>query len=430
MRSNLYRHFVMWLIVCAGFVVTDSHAAIDPLLVKLSQSNYRALDAELNQLQAVYERDHSRADQLRYAFMAFSSLNPDLDGSLSAWVAASPKSYAAHLARAIYLYEQGARARGDDWISNTPASNIEQMNKLYALSKQDLMASINLTPQPLLSYEFLIQIGSNYERSDLPTNWLARIVERVLNGDAERKTGVTNADWLAESIKFDPANYWVRHAYLLSLRPQWGGSIAAMHDHVADTGKYPLSVTTRHALEAQLVRADARPYRLNGDYPTAINLYTKALRLYEEADAYVFRGICYHLTGQATQALADFSRAIVLNPRWASAYSERGGLLMERKDYAGAFNDYLRLTELDPDNAVGWNFLGWIKYNQGLPAEAVPYYARSVALGDDWAQSELGSLYANGNGVPKDIAKARSLWKLSAKQGNEEAIRKLREVLK
>lgn len=430
MRFNLCRYLGVLLIVWTSFIVNASHAAIDPLLVKLSQSNFKALDAELNQLQTAYERDHNRADQLRYAFMAFASLNPDLDGGLSAWVTASPKSYAAHLARAIYLYEQGTRARGDDFIGNTPASNIEQMNKLYALSKQELIASINLTSQPLLSYEFLIQIGSNYERSEAPTNWLARIVERVLNGGAERKTGVTNADWLAESIKFDPTNYWVRHAYLLSLRPQWGGSITAMHDFVAATSKYPLSANTRHALEAQLIRADARPYRLNGDYSTAINLYTKALRLYEEADAYVFRGICYRLSGQVPQALADFSRAIALNPRWAAAYSERGGLLMDRKDYVGAFNDYLRLTELDPDNTVGWNFLGWIKYSQGLPAEAIPYYERSVALGDDWAQSELGSLYANGIGVPKDITKARSLWKLSAKQGNEDAIRKLREVLK
>ena len=51
-------------------------------------------------------------------------------------------------------------------------------------------------------------------------------------------------------------------------------------------------------------------------------------------------------------AIADFTKAIEINPDFAIAYSDRGFSKYSLKDYYGAIADYTKFTELDPDNPV------------------------------------------------------------------------------
>ena len=61
-------------------------------------------------------------------------------------------------------------------------------------------------------------------------------------------------------------------------------------------------------------------------------------------------------------------------------------------------------------------------------AEAVRWLRRAAEQGNAAAQANLGRMYANGQGVPKDYAEAARWYRKAAEQGHTEAARWLREV--
>jgi TPR repeat protein len=46
------------------------------------------------------------------------------------------------------------------------------------------------------------------------------------------------------------------------------------------------------------------------------------------------------------------------------------------------------------------------------------WYEKAAAQGNAWAQAQLGHLYANGRGVPKDDTAARGWYEKAAAKGN------------
>ena len=59
---------------------------------------------------------------------------------------------------------------------------------------------------------------------------------------------------------------------------------------------------------------------------------------------------------------------------------------------------------------------------QGVPqdyAKAREWYEKAAAAGDAAAMRNLGFLYANGQGVPQDYAKAREWYEKAAAQARE-----------
>ena len=62
---------------------------------------------------------------------------------------------------------------------------------------------------------------------------------------------------------------------------------------------------------------------------------------------------------------------------------------------------------------------GMDAYNSGNYATALREWRPLAEQGDPRAQFRLGSLYENGNGVPRDFAKARQWYEKAAAQGGE-----------
>ena len=93
-------------------------------------------------------------------------------------------------------------------------------------------------------------------------------------------------------------------------------------------------------------------YKLDAcDYAAAIANYDRAIALNpDDAEAYHNRGIAKDAQGDYAGAIADYDRAIALNPEDADAYHNRGVTKAEQGDYAGAIADYDRVIALDPDN--------------------------------------------------------------------------------
>ena len=93
-------------------------------------------------------------------------------------------------------------------------------------------------------------------------------------------------------------------------------------------------------------------HRLAKRYDEALADYTRAMELDPgNAWAIIGRGETYRLMGRYDEALADFTRAIELDPGNAWAIAGRGETYRLMGRYDEALADFNRAIELDPGNA-------------------------------------------------------------------------------
>ena len=83
------------------------------------------------------------------------------------------------------------------------------------------------------------------------------------------------------------------------------------------------------------------------------------------------RAVSHHRQSQYKQAVADYSRAIRLNPRLAVAFYNRGVAHSRLKRYENAIADYKQAVRLDRSyvkayNNLAWAYLKWGKAKQGV----------------------------------------------------------------
>ena len=102
----------------------------------------------------------------------------------------------------------------------------------------------------------------------------------------------------------------------------------------------------------------------------------------------------------------------------------RDGLLAYgTKDYKKAYKLILPLAE--QGNVMAQTTLGVMyQEGQGVPQdykEAFKWFRLSAEQGDAIAQCNLGGMYNEGKGVPQDYKEAVKWWKLAAEQQDEQA---------
>ncbi|RPH74496.1 sel1 repeat family protein, partial [bacterium] len=112
-------------------------------------------------------------------------------------------------------------------------------------------------------------------------------------------------------------------------------------------------------------------------------------------------------------------------PAWADFNA--GENAYHRGDYATALREWQPLAK--QGHAVAQYNLGLLYANgQGVPkddAQARQWYEKAAVQGHAAAQVNLGSLYDYGRGVPQDFKMAVKWYRRSANQGNDLAQRRL-----
>jgi tetratricopeptide (TPR) repeat protein len=164
--------------------------------------------------------------------------------------------------------------------------------------------------------------------------------------------------------------------------------------------------------------------------------YGCILKRPEHAHAYFCRGVAYDRLRQHDKAVADYSRAIELDPRDARAWNHRGIVYsanLGQPDKGVA--DFSKVIELNPEAAIGWVNRGSAYSYLGQPDRAVDDYSRAIQLARNFAMAwnGRGALYCDKLGRPDkavdDFSQAIALDRKDANAwyGRGNAYRKLRQ---
>lgn len=137
------------------------------------------------------------------------------------------------------------------------------------------------------------------------------------------------------------------------------------------------------------------------DFERGISLLTHPTTAME----YVMRGTAQAQLGDAEGAIADYDRAISLDPRLLLAYNNRGNLRQYLGDMAGAVADFSQVLKIDPHSAIAYNNRAIIYTQNGQFAPAIADFTKAIELQPDFVSvyNNLGNAYYQMGNHPAAI---------------------------
>lgn len=109
-------------------------------------------------------------------------------------------------------------------------------------------------------------------------------------------------------------------------------------------------------------------------------------------------GVDAEKRGQLDAALAEFQKATELDPKLAAAFTDLGGIYIEKRDYAAAVPPLKRAVELSPDLEAAHRLLGYALLAQGYATEAIPHLEKAHA------EDVLGIALLDAGKLPEAVA--------------------------
>ena len=165
----------------------------------------------------------------------------------------------------------------------------------------------------------------------------------------------------------------------------------------------------------------------------------------EGANFYVNRGHKYRELKQYDQALADYTKAIQLDPGNAEAYHHRGTTYHELKQYDRALPDLTKAIQLDPSNLHRYNYRAFTYVELKQYDQALADYTKAIQLGLSNVQEYRyrGDLYrilkqydqalADFTNIvqldPSDVAAYETLERTHREKGDRQAANKVQQKL-
>lgn len=348
-----------------------SSAATEPTELSTRQTvdmvragDFTRLDRYYSVVQASYDAGRLSDRKLRSAFRHFYDTSPDLAARYASWVQEMPRSYVAHLARAIYYLRLGEQSRGNLIIADTSQARRNGMDAALAQSDKELQKSAVLDRKPLMSIFYELDIGKFY-------------------GDA-----VGNRQLLQASLAIEPKNFIVRQMYMMTLQTAWGGSTAQMEAFLHSCKAAGLPAADLNEFTAQVFANEAWVDGNRKDFKRSAAEYLDAYKLTPDA-------VCLLCAGRALVNAGDYKKGVqVLNeylikePKSTDALSLRASAYFQLKRNRAGIRDC----------------------------------RRAAALGNGWCEYVIGFGYVVGYyDLPKNRTAGIKWLTLAAKQGNEDA---------
>jgi tetratricopeptide (TPR) repeat protein len=324
------------------------------------------LEQSLSALQRRYEEGAISDEDLRNAYRAFYPTDPQLEAKYSSWIEQFPKSYAAHLARAVYYRQVASEQRGGAFIDKTTDEQIQNMTSTLKKASQDVQVSLGLTSKPVLSLVQAIDFAGTLGVPDHGRTLLDR------------------------STALDPNAFVARATYMSNLQTRWGGSLEEMQAFLEETRHSRLSKQHLDILASMVAEEQGW------------------LHIHEDGDA--------------EAALRDYERAKSLRPEMClrCAKLEISELLTQQHKYQEAVALLTDVVDHNSSDLKALNMRAQTYMEAGMRAEAVADWRRSAETGNADAQVMVGSFYMNGvlGVLERDTHAGIEWFRKSAAQGN------------
>jgi len=108
---------------------------------------------------------------------------------------------------------------------------------------------------------------------------------------------------------------------------------------------------------------------------------TKAIEINPRyAYAYIGRGLAYGRKGQHDKAISDYTKAIEINPRYADAYVSRGVTYGKKRQHDQAISDFDKAIELNPRDAMAYYNRRITWEMKGNLDQAIADYTKAVEI--------------------------------------------------
>ncbi len=136
------------------------------------------------------------------------------------------------------------------------------------------------------------------------------------------------------------------------------------------------------------------------DYTASGKDLSKALEIDPTyATAYYNRGKVYQATQQRDAALQDYNKAIELKPTMTNAYINRGNMFRDGSLFDRALADYNKAIELDPSAVEIYNNKGILYQQQGNLQAALEEFAKALQISPNYfnALVNQGNTYSKLN---------------------------------
>ncbi len=378
---------------------------------ELVQSGRAAqLDGVLAQTLQEQKSDPDARGRLDRIYLSyFDDGSADTRALINAWIRQSPNSAFAYAASGMAYKAQAFKARGENYISDTPQSNIDSMERLAALADADLKRAQQMNPEIVPIYIAKITLGGMTFGNDYAQ------------------------DAIKQGLAVAPDDYDLYDRILWLDGPNWGGSLQAMRSAI---DRAQLHAHENPLLKLLLTKADF--YRVNhcecgdarqlsayialldrlarGQYlfdagdaaydvgdNSALVIYTseelrfnqdeersRINRIYglvdfdripwaiAEADARLAkspddeyaikaRGWAYLIANDLPHAQADFETASRLNPDDGWALGQLSGVYMQTKQWDKAWDIADKMIAKAPQDPGGWTLRADIQMQQPRP---------------------------------------------------------------
>ena len=383
-------------------------ATVDPVhgevLALLQRRDHAGLERLLAGYQLAFERDSTESPKLEHAFRAFGKAPRSAERALEEWVAGSPSSYAARVARASFYLGQGLDARGTAFIGETPPENVASMRFYLDKARAELERSLELSGKPYLSHAYLMTI--------------ARL------GGAGRDEAHYEA-----ALKLAPQSVELRLRRMTDLEPRWGGSVDKMEAFAAQARKELDDPAAANRVAARIPAYRGYEHQSAKDLTGALKHYDQAIALDATASTLCERAYVLTELEREAEAFADVKHA--LSKARESRYCMQRAVWHATRttDAAEAIEVLTLVLEVDAHSTQALNQRGWRYQGLGKLEAAFQDYLASAKAGDAWGQLQTGKLYWAGTGVAEDREQALAWLRKSAEQGNRDAKLSLQQAL-